>query len=661
MELKKINNDQKDSQKTKDNKKAEKKFSLPNLPFKLPKLPKLPKFPKFSKKSSTALYIVGGLLAFILLLVLAIGIPAYSMRQPLQETVNSGRQITESIQQQDLAAAQTHLDQTKESLKTVDKRYQRLIWLKFVPGLRIYYLDGQHGLNATSHSLQAGQKLIAAINPYADLLGFEAKDGQAEVETQSAEERILFLTQTLDAISPQLEEINTDLQKAQEELDQINPKHYPYSVAGKKVRPNIIKAQETFQESRKALSESRPLIQLLPQLLGQDEEKVYLLLFQNDGEIRPTGGFLTAYAYIKVHEGKITPLESRDIYHLDARFNKNVEAPPAIQKFLDEYTWHLRNMNLSPDFKTSMDTFMGYFRDVPGTREVDGVIAIDTQIPVRLLEVLGPVGVGGWGEFSADIDERCDCPQVVYALENIATRQVGYIREDRKAVLGPLMHSILANAMGSPKHLWPKLLNVGLESIQEKHLLFYFFDESSQDSAESFQAAGRIRTFDGDYLHINDANFGGAKSNLFVEQSVEQEITNSNGQVEKTVTINYNNPHPSSNCDPEAPGLCLNAVLHQWVRLYVPQGAQLIEVIGSETAAAESEDLGKTVFESSFTLRPQSSSKLVFKYKLPGEYPQTLPLMIQKQPGKPNIKHQIIYNGSVYEEEVAGDLKINLE
>ncbi len=658
MELKKIDNDQENSQETENNKKTKKKFSLPSFSF---KSLSLPKFSGFSAKFSPAIYIVGGLLALILLLSLAIGIPAYSMRQPLQETANSGRQIVDSIQDQDLAAAQTHLDETKQSLETVDKRYQRLVWLKFVPGLRIYYLDGQHGLNAASHSLQAGQKLITAINPYADLLGFKAKGGQGQVETQTAEERILFLTQTLDAISPQLEEINSDLQKAQEELDQINPNHYPYSIAGKKIRPNITKAQDTFKESQKALSESKPLIELLPQLLGQDEEKIYLLLFQNDGEIRPTGGFLTAYAYIKVHNGKITPLESRDIYHLDARFNKNVEAPPAIKKFLDEYTWHLRNMNLSPDFKTSMDTFMGHFRDVPGTREVDGVIAIDTQVPVRLLEVLGPVGVGGWGEFSAEIDERWNIPQVVYALENIATRQVGYIREDRKAVLGPLMHSILANAMGSPKHLWPKLLNVGLSSIQEKHLLFYFFDESSQDSAESFQAAGRIRPFDGDYLHINDANFGGAKSNLFVEQSVEQEITNNNGQVEKTVTINYNNPHPSSNCDPEAPGLCLNAVLHQWVRLYVPKGAQLIEVIGSETAAAESEDLGKTVFESSFTLRPQSSSKLVFKYRLSGEYSQDLPLMIQKQPGKSNIKHQIIYNGNVYEEEVAGDLKINLQ
>lgn len=660
MELKKItpNSDQETETPPTDE-------SANRSPSKLAKLssrlPSLPKFSGFSFKNRRFLYPLLVLLGLFLVLALAIGLPAYSLRQPLKASLASGRQIVDSIQNQDLPAAQKNLDDTKSNLKLVQKRYQRLVWMKFVPGLRIYFLDGQSGLKAALSSVDAGQKLITAINPYADLLGFKAKEGEKPPETQSAEERILFLTQTLDAISPQLEEINQDLSVAQDHLDKISPRHYPQSLAGFSIRPRIIQAQSTFKEARKALSESRPLIELLPQLLGQDEEKVYLLVFQNDAEIRPTGGFMTAYAYIKVHQGKITPLESRDIYDLDARFHKSVEAPPAIKKYLDEYTWHLRNMNLSPDFKTSMDTFMSHFRDVPGTRQVDGIIALDTQVPVRLLEVLGPVGVGGWGEFSAEIDERCDCPQVVYALENIATRPVGYIKEDRKAVLGPLMHSILANAMGSPKHLWPKLLNVGLESIQEKHLLFYFLDEQSQASAESFQAAGRIRSFDGDYLHINDANFGGAKSNMFIEQSVEQEINHSNGQVEKTVTLNYNNPHPSSNCDPEAGGLCLNAVLHQWVRLYVPQGAQLIEIIGSETAGAESQDLGKTVFEASFTLRPQSSSKLVFKYRLPGDYPHPLPLMIQKQPGKPNISHQIIYNGNVYQEEVAGDLQLTLE
>ena len=40
---------------------------------------------------------------------------------------------------------------------------------------------------------------------------------------------------------------------------------------------------------------------------------------------------------------------------------------------------------------------------------------------------------------------------------------------------------------------------------------------------EALNAPGRILPFNGDYLHINEANFGGAKSNMFVTEAVTQD------------------------------------------------------------------------------------------------------------------------------------------
>ena len=205
---------------------------------------------------------------------------------------------------------------------------------------------------------------------------------------------------------------------------------------------------------------------------------------------------------------------------------------------------------------------------------------------------------------------------------------------------------MMANAMGSPKHTWPSLVNVVLNSIKEKHLLFYFYDEVTQKTAEDFNAAGRIQGYAYDYLHINDSNFGGAKTDMFITRDVEQEIEmTSEGKVTKTVTLNYNNPHKGSNCNLEAGQLCLNGVYRDWVRLFVPKGSTLISVVGSEVKEQVSEELDKTVFEGFFTMRPESTSKIVFKYELPQLDLSTYRMLIQKQPGLPTIKHTILLNG----------------
>ena len=71
-------------------------------------------------------------------------------------------------------------------------------------------------------------------------------------------------------------------------------------------------------------------------------------------------------------------------------------------------------MNLSPDFQVSMNTFLENYGKVEDKKKIDAVIAIDTKVLVDLLKVLGPIGVAEWGNFSAENDPRCDCPQVFY-------------------------------------------------------------------------------------------------------------------------------------------------------------------------------------------------------------------------------------------------------
>jgi len=66
-----------------------------------------------------------------------------------------------------------------------------------------------------------------------------------------------------------------------------------------------------------------------------------------------------------------------------------------------------------------------------------------------------------------------------------------------------------------------------IAEINQKHVLAYFHDDDAQKAAESFNMAGRIMTAtetaallaykegEWDYLHINNSNMAGAKSNMF--------------------------------------------------------------------------------------------------------------------------------------------------
>jgi hypothetical protein len=178
--------------------------------------------------------------------------------------------------------------------------------------------------------------------------------------------------------------------------------------------------------------------------------------------------------------------------------------------------------------------------------------------------------------------------------------------------------------------------------------LFDIYNKDAQSGIEALNAAGRIRPFEGDYLHINEANFGGAKSNMFIQEAVTQNYElASDKTITKKITINYKNPHAPSDCNLERGNLCINAILRNWIRIYVPLGSKLIDSKGSEVKMTSYDELGKTVFEGFFTVRPLGSAEFSISYTLPFKVKDgILPLLIQKQPGTNGNDYTLKINGT---------------
>lgn len=607
------------------------------------------------RRSKRKLFIIGGVFGFLVVFGIIFGLwPLLRIRGDAVQLNQEVKGIAEAVQRQDLNEAVSKLEGTQTTLQRLSRDYRQLIWLKAIPYIRWFYQDGEHIVKGGQYLLEAGDVALEALRPYADILGLEEKEESKKPEEMTTEERLILALDALDKLHPSLDQISEKLNLARQEVNQVNPNRYPVAMFGKKVRTHVSSVVKMIEGTAQVASEVKPVISYLKPLLGVPDEKKYLLLFQNNAELRPTGGFITAYAVLSVQNGKFTPLGSYDIYQLDGHFGNRLKAPePILNYHKNVFYWHLRDMNLSPDFKVSMETFLENYQKVASLKDVDAVIALDVHFLVELLEILGTVGVGAdWGEFSAEIDPRCDCPQVFYMLEWYADKPGIGPRAGRKAVLGPLMQSMLLNMMQSPRKKWPEFFNIIFTNIQEKHVLFYFFDEELQGAIEALNAGGRVKDYEGDYLHVNDCNFAGAKSNMFIQEFFTQEIEiGPDGTVTKTLVIDYKNPFPPSNCNLEAGELCLNGLYRDWLRIYVPQGSELLEASGSEIEVKVYEDLGKTVFELFYgdrsPLRPEGRTQVTVKYRLPFKVEKDHPykILIQKQPGTYGYENTIRING----------------
>ena len=608
------------------------------------KIPEIGK-KKMSKKIKVLL-IIGGVLLIVLILLTVQGLMIFGSAKKLMQ---KGTELKDAASLQDIPQVKEKISETKTSLGNLNKSLGMLFWVKPLPFVGSFVRDASNATKAGLLSLDAAEIALNASEPYLGILGFGNGNGQQEDSEKTTQERIDFVATALPELTPKIDEISVKLSQAGEYLVNIDPEKYPVTFSGKKIREPLTSILEMYAEVSGFVIKSKPLFEVAPYLLGLDKSREYLILFQNDTELRPTGGFLTGYAVMDVEKAKFDNVASNDIYNLDANYRGSVEVPKPISTYIEQpyglsKVLRLRDMNWSPDFKKSMELFLKEAKKA-GVPDVDGIIAVDTQALVNFLSVIGTIGVPGYGNFSTEIEPSCNCPNVIYELEKYADVEGPIVwfdgkivyqpknADNRKKIIGPLMNSVLANALGQPKEKLPDLFNAAFKSLFEKHILFYLVDETAQQGVESFGIAGRIEDFTGDYLHINDANLAGRKTNLFVTQEVEQKYEVENGKIIKTLTITYKNPEKQDGW--------LNVILPNWVRVYVPYQSELIASEGLEAKEDPYDEFGKTVFSGYFELRPEGVAKVTFKYSLPFDVTKDIKLLIQKQPGTKNPLYTI--------------------
>lgn len=603
------------------------------------------------KKKSKKLFLFKLLSPFFLILIILLTAGYFFLYKPLLDVfatvsvVETGiEKLTLSLKEQDLSKIKSELDQLNNDLVKVKNVSQKYGYLNKVPKVSSYYKDLEHIAEAGLHGVKVARILLEAINPFAEILGFKVGESSQPSELDTAVNKIVGTVKVAPQVVKYFGEIEPELKIIKQELNQIDPKEYPEEFRGKKIRRLFTKAIESINLIENSIPDLELFLTKLPSIMGEPTEKTYLILFQNDKELRPTGGFLTAYAIVKLKGGEIIEVESDDMYHLDFRIGDFAPPHPIFSRDLKVEHWFARDANFSPDFKVSADKFYWFWQLVPNPK-LDGIFAIDTYVPQELLEVLGPVKV-------VDYEKDFTHENIVEELEIYAT----IVRKEqpgRKKLIGLLMEALQVKLFESPKEQWSALFKVGIDLLLDKHILLYSFDPEVQTLFEKYNLSGRVKNFEGDYLQVNDANLAGGKANWFVKERVTKEIREENGKIITTVTVDYENPEPHSEWNPP---------YRDYVRILVPKGSKLISSEGSIYEVTTEEDLGKTVFAGFNVTKPQGNSQLKFVYELPEGVvnPKNYRLLVQKQPGTNAHKYTVKMGDKVVEFELKRDKEVSL-
>lgn len=600
----------------------------------------------------------------IILLVIAalIYFPLRGVYSSGKKMVAGARSMNEAVKNNDLEGMKKGLRDIKSGDNSLNISLNFLIWMRIIPFVGGYYADAVHFAKASQSELQAAEILVNSLDPFKNELGLNG-------QPTPGQDKVAQFVKILSKVLPEIDKVEPQLKKASEEVASIDVGKYPETFGQYRLRSQVETGKNFITGAHYAVTQAKDALLQAPAALGEPDKKTYLLIFQNDKELRPTGGFMTAYAFLTLDKGRLNSSQSDDIYRLDEKLLNVCKSkicpltpPAALVKYLPEAdgrtrtAWSMRDSNISPDIPISMTQFEKMYSLLGEGVPWDGIILIDTHVVEDLIKITGPIEVFGTN-YSAKTDPRCNCPNVIYELEAYS-QIIEKGEKDRKAILGTLMQQLLARSLGSATDKLPEFINAGVKLAQEKHLMFYMHDPNLQQSLNKLDWTGMVKPYTFDYLMINDANFAGGKTNLYVREDVKLDInTGSSGKVKHKLSINYKNP--------EEYKVWLNGINRTYMRVYVPKGSKLTSSKGSEAAVTTiDDDLSKTVFEGFIQVRPGSSREVVLEYELPQPLSgKDYNLLIQKQPGTKDFDYTINVNGVRKEQfqlNMDKDMKISI-
>jgi hypothetical protein len=301
-------------------------------------------------------------------------------------------------------------------------------------------------------------------------------------------------------------------------------------------------------------------------VFAKNQLRRYLIVFQNNTELRATGGFIGSYALVDFADGAIRNIEipPGGPYDLQGSLRETVQSPQPLH--IVNPIWQFQDANWFPDFPTSAKKLM-WFYEKSGGPTVDGVIAINERVAEKIIQYTGPITMSEYGKTITAEN---------FLQETQKSVEIEYDKEKNtpKKFIADLIPKVIRTLQERAKEDVVGLIQIFSTAVQERDIQLYMRSSPDQTLFQRFGAGGELRATRGDYSMIVDTNVGGGKSDGVITQSVRHTLTvKNNGTC--IVHLHIQRDHHGNRQDP------FTGIRNiDYMRIYTPYGSKVLSVSG---------------------------------------------------------------------------------
>ena len=468
---------------------------------------------RVKKRRRRTLSVTGVVLAALGLIALGCGVllahQATAIRDELQQVVSAVPQLRNQLQDGGSAEAKRTFAAMQEQISSARATATGPLW----KAAAVVPVVGPNFQAVTDAAVSADDVAARAVAPL--LASYDSLDWRALSPTDGRID-----VRQLQDVAPIITAAANTVRLSHERLAAIN--------TGKLI-PEVADAVDTattqLGEIGGALETASAAGELLPPMLGANEPRNYLVLIQNNGEARATGGIPGALAIVRVEDGRLDLGEQSSAGAVE-RFIPPLDVD---QEQVAIYTARLgvqmQNVNLTPDFPTAADTAKRMWDGRHEGQSVDGVVALDPIVLSRLLGVTGPVELTD--PEVLHMLRGTDLPTALTQENVVSTLLSDVYREIEEPELQDVYFASVAGevfaAFTTGSGDGARLLSALTTSVEDHRLYVWSSREDEQDIIRSTAVAGSVTgsgsggTAFGAYF--NDGT--GAKMDYYIQRTAQ--------------------------------------------------------------------------------------------------------------------------------------------
>ncbi len=544
---------------------------------------------------------------FSLILIGVGSFAVYAVVLPAQRVYNSAQNIlaiTDGIKldldSKDLTKLDTHIAAINSELASIDAELSNYDFLKDLEITKGYY----DNLQVVREIASKGESLINTNLPELKVLlgsvGYKV-DAEIDVDQPDEEDQVQALISEMPRVLGLYNDTEPEIIELLELVGEINPQYIPAIGTGG-TREKLIEFQGIIQEFPSISAQVKTTLRQLPELLGAEEPTTYLLILQNEKEMRSSGGLLTAYGTMTVDKGELVgDIDITDMWDLELYVSstlgidaghRNIYGQLYLMNPIEELNYggcgstYLRaqDAGIYPDLYVTADTVTDYYdianaynpQKYPG---YDHVIIANTFFASDLVSLIEPLAVPG---FDGQEITSTNIAKVIYG----ETSEQVFDPATRKLFIGEVATAAKESFIDLPSEKFPDLVKTIISTIQAKNISFYSEDIEMQAYFDELGLSGRIeQNFAGDYFTLSEAQVCSLKANFYVEDAVTQNIKiEQDGKISKNVEVNWKNEKVYDRKEEKIISKSPNFGYRAWVRVVTPKGTEILDSTGLKSS-----------------------------------------------------------------------------